>query len=338
MPRKLRALALVAATAVALPALAACGGGDDGPSITVYNAQHEQLITQIVPDFEKATGIKVKLRNGSDLELANQIVAEGKASPADVFLTENSPAMTLVDGAGLLTKVEPAALKPIPRQYVPADRDWTGFLARSTVLLYNTQKVQQADLPTSLLDLAKPAWKGRVAYAPNGADFQAIVSAVLQLEGEDATRTWLQGLKANGRVYDGNNSVLQAVNAGDVDAGITYHYYWARDRQENGENSDSSALHYFTDGDPGAFLSVSAAGVLASSSKQSDAQRFVEYLTSAQAQQAMGDSYALEYPLNPEASLPPEVKALDALQPPKVDLTQLNSSKVVDLMQQVGLL
>lgn len=330
-------LVALAASALTLPVLTACGG-DDGPTLTVYNAQHEQLIEEIVPAFEKATGIDVKLRNGSDLELANQLVAEGKASPADVFLTENSPAMTLVDRAGLLSKVDAKALAPIPAAYVPKDRDWTGFLARSTVLAYHTGSVEESELPASLLDLAKPEWKGRVAYSPTGADFQAIVSAVLQLEGEDATRAWLQGLKENGKAYDGNNVVLEAVNSGEVDTGILYHYYWFRDRQENGENSDASALHFFGDEDPGAFVSVSAAGVLASSERKTDAQRFLEYLTSTEGQQAMADSYALEYPLNPAASLPEDVRPFDSLQPPAIDLSSLNSKPVVDLMQEAGLL
>lgn len=329
--------ASLAATALALPLLSACGGSD-GPSIVVYNAQHEQLISEIVPMFEKETGIDVQLRSGDDLELANQIVQEGKASPADVFLTENSPAMSLVDNAGLLAKVGTAATSNIPSRYVPSDGDWTGFLARSTVLAYNTDEVQESQLPSSLMDLAQPQWAGKVAYSPTGADFQAIVSAILQLKGEAATKAWLEGIEANGTAYDGNNVVLEAVNSGEAETGILYHYYWARDRQESGDNSDHSALHYFTDEDPGAFVSVSAAGVLASSDHQADAQRFVDFLTSLPAQKAMAQSYALEYPLNPQAPQPAGVEPFDQLQPPRIDLAALNSAKVVELMQETGLL
>ena len=128
------------------------------------------------------------------------------------------------------------------------------------------------------MDFADPEWAGRVAYSPTGADFQAIVSAVLELEGEDATSEWLDGLAENGEVYDGNNVVLEAVNAGEVEAGIIYHYYWYRDQKEAGEDSDSSELHFFGNQDPGAFVSVSGAGVLASSDKQDDAQEFVKFL------------------------------------------------------------
>ena len=85
------------------------------------------------------------------------------------------------------------------------------------------------------------------------------------LEGEEVTRDWLEGLAENGTVYDGNDVVLESVNSGEIDAGIAYHYYWYRDREESGSDSDSSALHFFGDQDPGAFLSVSGAGILKSS-------------------------------------------------------------------------
>ena len=168
--------------------------------------------------------------------------------------------------------------------------------------MYNTDSMTEADMPASILDFADPEWKGRVAFSPTGADFQAIVSAVLELEGEEATADWLAGLKDNGVIVQNNLVVMQSVDSGEVDAGIAYHYYWYRDRQENGSDSDSSALHFFGDQDPGAFLSISGAGILDSSEHEDAAEEFVTWLTSTEAQQAMAESYALEYPLNPDAT------------------------------------
>src|SRR5829696_8811801 len=124
-------------------ALSGCSG-DDGPSIVVYNAQHEQLLEEIAPTFTEKTGIEVELRNGSDPELAAQLIEEGDASPADVFLTENSPAMSAVERAGLFAPLDEATVEPIPAQYRPDSGEWTGFLARSTVLVYNTSMVDEA--------------------------------------------------------------------------------------------------------------------------------------------------------------------------------------------------
>jgi iron(III) transport system substrate-binding protein len=346
MPKQARR-AVVAVGAVLALTTAACGGSattgagsgpPDKPSLTVYNAQHEQLLREIVPGFTKATGIKVRLRNGDDFELGNQLVQEGSASPADVFLTENSPAMTLVDSKGLFTKLDAATLAQVPKQFSPPDGDWTGFAARSTVLVYDKRALTVADLPASIMDLAKPAWRGRISFSPSGADFQAIVSAVLSLKGEAAAKAWLDGLKTNGKVYTGNNVVLSEVNRGEVDAGIVYHYYWYRDQAESGDNSDNTALHYFGDQDPGAFVSVSGAGVLRSSDHPKEAQQFVAYLSGGAGQKALAASYALEYTLNSTVPANAAVKPFDELDPPDVNVSQLNGPKVVELMQGAGLL
>jgi len=334
---KKRVIAIAAAVLTTAPLLGGCGLLGS-PDLVIYNAQHEELMTEIVPIFEERTGLDVELRNGKDLELANQLVAEGADSPADVFLTENSPAMSIVDNADLFAPVSDAALQPIPAEYVPSSGNWTGILARSTVAMYNTSALGEEDMPESILDFADPEWDGRVGFSPTGADFQAIVSAVLATEGEEATREWLAALAENGVVLDNNLVVMQSVNEGDVDAGIAYHYYWYRDQKEAGENSDDVALHFFGDQDPGAFVSISGAGVLASSEHPDNAQEFVEFLTSLEGQQAMADSYALEYPLNPEATLDPEVKAFDALEPPEVDPATLNGPQVTELMTEAGLL
>lgn len=332
-----RILATTAAALVAATALTACSAGDK-PSITIYNAQHEELLEEIVPGFTKETGIEVKLRNGSDFELANQLVQEGSASPADVFLTENSPAMSLVDSKGLFAAVDKKTLAQVPARYSPPEGTWVGFAARSTVVVYNTDKLKERDLPTSILDLAGPAWKGRISFSPTGADFQAIVSAVLETRGEAAAKAWLEGLKDNGTVYQGNNVVLQSVNSGESQAGVIYHYYWYRDRAESGENSDSTKLHFFGDKDPGAFVSVSGAGVLKAGKKHADAQKFLKYLSGTKGQQAIADSYAAEYPLNPTVTVDPPVKPFSELDPPRIDLSKLNGPKVIALMQEVGFL
>ena len=161
---------------------------------------------------------------------------------------------------------------------------------------------------------------------------------MLHLEGEDATREWLAGLKANGTVYDGNNVVLESVNSGESAIGIVYHYYWYRDQKESGENSDSSAQHFFDDQDPGAFLSISGAGVLEGADNPEEAQQFVAYLTSEEGQQALADSYALEYPLNPDVSLDPPVKPLSELEPPEVAVSDLDGDTVVSLLTEAGFL
>ncbi len=309
------------------------------PDLVIYNAQHEELLDEIVPLFEEESGLDVELRSGKDLEMANQIVEEGSDSPADVFLTENSPAMSIVDNEGLFAPVPQAALDNIPAEYVPSSGNWTGFLARSTVVMYNTDNVTEADLPTSILDFADPEWEGRVGFSPTGADFQAIVSAVLELEGEEATRTWLEGLAANGVVLQNNLVVMQSADAGEIDAGIAYHYYWYRDREENGTDSDNSELYFFGDQDPGAFLSVSGAGILESSEHAEAAEEFVD-VADLHARPA-GDGRVLRagVPAQPGGRAQPATSSPSTSSSrPTVDVASLNGPQVTELMTEAGLL
>lgn len=320
-------------------ALGACGGDAGADSrLTLYNAQHVDLIEVMVEAFTAETGIEVEIRSGSDAELANQIVQEGGASPADVFVTENSPAMSLLDSSGLLAAVDAATRDQIPDEYEAANGNWLGFAARATVLAYNPGLIDEAALPASILDLADPEWEGKIGIAAAGADFQAIVSAVLSLEGEAATAEWLAGLKQNALVYSSNITVMAATNVGQIQAGVMYHYYWFQDRAESGDSSGNTELHYFKNEDPGAFVSLSAAGVLASSDNDEAAQQLVQFLTGSGGQQAMADSDALEYTINPDVAANPDLPPLADLQAPAVDPNSLNGPLVVELMQDAGLL
>lgn len=318
--------------------LTACAGSGDGDELLVYNAQHESLTKEWIEAFTNETGIEVTYRHGSDTEMGNQMIAEGDASPADVFLTENSPAMAAVERAGLFADLEPDTLDQVPEQYRPATGKWTGVAARTTVFVYNTDRLQPDQLPASMLDLQRPEWKGRWAAPPARPDFQAIVAALLQLEGEAATAQWLAGMKENAVLEDNNVSTLEAVNAGEIDGGLIYHYYWYRDQAETKENSANTALHYFRNRDPGAFISVSGGGALASSDKPREAQQFIRFVTSRAGQEVLQEGSSFEYPVASGVSPNPALPPLDELQAPNVDLSALQTQKVSDMMTQAGLL
>jgi iron(III) transport system substrate-binding protein len=309
-----------------------------GDALVVYNAQHEQLTEEWVKEFTAQTGIEVVLRNGGDSELGNQLVAEGDASSADVFLTENSPAMSLVENAGLLAPVDAATLDLVPGQYRPASGMWTGIAARTAVFVYNPALLTESELPASILDLQNSSWKGKWGGAPAGADFQAIVSAILETQGSEATAAWLTGMKDNATTFRNNIATMKAVNAGEVAGGIIYHYYWFRDSDAGGENSGNTKLHYFGNEDPGAFVSISGAGVLKSSKNADKAQQFVAFLAGVSGQTILGEGYSFEYPVGSGVPARNPLPALDSLNAPAIDPSRLNGPEVIDLMMQVGLL
>ncbi|RJO72408.1 iron ABC transporter substrate-binding protein [Nocardia panacis] len=311
---------------------------DDAGEITVYNAQHESLTKEWTDAFTKETGIKVVLRQGGDTALGNQLVAEGSASPADVFLTENSPAMALVENAGLFADINKDTLDQVPAQFRPSTGKWTGIAARSTVFVYNKDKVKDDQLPASLLDLAQPQWKGRWGAGVSGADFQAIVAGLLALKGEDATKAWLKGMKENFVAFPNNTATMKGVNSGQPDGGVIYHYYWFRDQAKTKESSANTGLYYFKKQDPGAFVSVSGGGVLESSKKQESAQKFLKFITGKKGQEVLRDGDSMEYPIAADIAANKALPPLAELQAPAVDPSKLDAKKVTELMTQAGLL
>ncbi|OBA69210.1 iron ABC transporter substrate-binding protein [Mycolicibacterium elephantis] len=336
-PRWRRIAAVLSTFAVAVGATA-CTSSSDSDELLIYNAQHESLTKEWIEAFTEETGIEVSYRQGGDTELGNQLVAEGDASPADVFLTENSPAMAAVERAGLFAELDAETLDQVPAQFRPDTGRWTGVAARSTVFVYNKDRLTPDQLPKSMLDLQQPEWKGRWGAPPTKADFQAIVAALLELEGEAATAQWLDAMKANAVPYNNNIDTLKAVNAGEVDGGIIYHYYWYRDQSKTKEISGNTALHYFKNQDPGAFVSLSGGGVLASSDKQDQAQQFMRFITSRAGQEVLEKGTSFEYPVASGVPANPALPPLDSLQAPDVDPSTLNEQKVTELMTKAGLL
>ncbi|WP_033105959.1 iron ABC transporter substrate-binding protein [Microbacterium profundi] len=340
VPVRHASLAVLAGSALLLSGCAgdASEEGGGGDALVVYNAQHEELTQEWAEAFTEETGIEVVLRNGDDSELGNQLVQEGAASKADVFLTENSPAMSLVEEAGLFAPVDEKTLALVPEAYRPASGDWTGIAARSTVLVYNPDLISEAKLPASLLDLAEPEWEGRWGAAPAKADFQAIVSAVLETQGEEGASAWLEGMAQNATEYRNNIVTMKAVNAGEVPVGIIYHYYWYRDQDAAAEDSGNTKLHYFGNQDPGAFVSVSGGGVLNNAQHPAEAQQFLAFIAGEQGQKILGEGYSFEYPVASGIPAKAELPPLESLNAPVIDPSTLNGPRVIDLMTEAGLL
>jgi iron(III) transport system substrate-binding protein len=309
-------------------------------SIVVYNAQHEQVMNMLAKDFEQQTGIGVKIRNGEGPALAAQLVAEGANTPADVYFTENSPELMLLEEKGLLGKVDAATLSIIHARYNSPTGQWVGVTARESVLAYNTGKIQPSQLPPSLFDLAKPEWKGKVGIAPSDADFLPLVSAVLALKGQEQTLQWLKGLKINAQIFDDDEGVVAAVNRGGVTTGIINNYYWARLHAELGDKATRSAIYHYGNGDVGGLVNVSGAAIMKSAHNVDGAQQFLKYLVSERAQALMAKSrVSYEYPLLAGVAPDPLLKPFDQLQPPTLTLEQLgDDSQAGKLLRQAGLI
>jgi iron(III) transport system substrate-binding protein len=328
------ALALMAGTL-----LSACSSS--GQSITLYSGQHEQTTNSLVAAFEKLTGITVNVKYDDEDSLANLIVLEGAHSPADVFYTENSPALEYLQQKGLLASVDPTTLARTPSMYNSPAGDWVGVSARVSVIIYNPSLISKSQLPTSVLQLADPKYAGELAFAAGETDFQPIVTSVVNTYGKAAALTWLKGIATNAssHIYQDNETIADEVNRGAVAFGVVNQYYWYRMRAEIGASNMHSLITYFAPRDPGYVLDVSGAGILKSSTHQADAQRFLAFLVSRQGQEIIAHSISFEYPIASGVTTVQPETPFDQLQPNPISIPELgDGSTAIALLQQAGLL
>jgi iron(III) transport system substrate-binding protein len=307
-----------------------------GP-ITVYSGRSEELVGPLLEQFTEATGIEVEARYGDTSEMANLILTEGENSPADVLFAQDAGALGAVADEGLLADLPQATLDQVDERFRSPDGQWVGVSGRARVVVYNTDALTEADLPASILDFTDPAWSGRIGWAPTNGSFQAFVTALRVLEGDEAARAWLEGIQANDPgVYEGNGAALDAVIAGEIDVAFINHYYLM---QRLAEEPDVPAANYFlTDGDPGALVNVAGAGILASSANPEAAQAFIDFLLDDEAQSYFAEE-TKEYPLvdgvEPSADLPP----LGEIGTPDIDLSDLSDLEgTLELIQEAGIL
>ena len=172
------------------------GAGSDG-SLTVYSGRSEKLVGPLLKRFEKESGVKLEVRYGESAELAATLAEEGDNSPAELFFSQDAGALGAVANAGLLTEIPPATRGRVDARWVDPEGRWVGTSGRSRVIAYSTERVREDELPQSIFDFTKPAWKGRIGFAPPNASFQAFVSAMRLGVGQERTKAWLEGIKAN---------------------------------------------------------------------------------------------------------------------------------------------
>jgi iron(III) transport system substrate-binding protein len=317
----------------------------DSQSITLYSGQHEQTTDGLVAAFEKQTGITVKVRNDDEDILANLIAVQGSHTPADVFYTENSPALEFLQEKGLLAPVGSATLAHTPATYNSPQGDWVGVSARVSVIVYNPSLIPASQLPTSVMQLASPKYQGRLALAPSETDFQPIVTSVMKTYGQAAALTWLDKIKANAvsHMVPDNKTIVDEVNRGQVAFGVVNQYYWYRLEAEIGTSAMHSQITHFAPRDPGYVVDVSGAAVLRYSKHEAAAQEFLAFLVSRQGEEiigrASGNEQSYEYPLGSGVTTSAQETPFAQLQPNPITIADLgDGSAAIALLRQAGLL
>ncbi|MDP4755769.1 MAG: iron ABC transporter substrate-binding protein [Aquiluna sp.] len=323
----------MALAAVSIIGLAGCAPSDTDGDFVVYVGRSETLIQPLIDQYVAETGVEVKVRYAGSAELAAQILEEGDNSPADVFMAQDAGALGAVSKAGYLRELDADLLKLIAPEYRAADGTWMGVSGRVRVFNYNPEKV--LELPSSVLDLASPEWKGRVGIAPTNSSFQAFVTALRLIEGDDVALAWLEAMKENGVIYEKNSAILEAVESGQVDAGLINHYYWYARGNEVGFENLNSEIAAFESQDVGNLRNVAGVGIL---SEDSRAKAFVQFLLSETAQQYFVTETS-EYPLIEGLDPLPGLTPLDQIPAPEFDLNDLEAlEETLQLIRAAGLI
>ncbi|MDE2970768.1 MAG: iron ABC transporter substrate-binding protein [Acidobacteriota bacterium] len=325
-----------AAAAIVLIAAVGCTGTPEPETLTIYCGRGESLVGSVVEAFQAETGIQVEIRYGGTADLAAQILEEGDQSPADVYYGQDAGALGQLASEGRLSPLPDSILDRVPARFRDPDGRWVGTTGRARVFVYNTELLTSEDLPDTIQGFTDPRWKGRIGWAPTNGSFQAFVTAVRLLDGEEAARAWLEGVLANEPVaYPNNSAIYQAVADGEVELALSNHYYLFRFLVQHGPGFAARTVSP-RGGGAGGLINISGGGVVNTAANPEAAERFLAYLlTEAVQERFAGETY--EYPLVPGIATDPAVTPLSEISPPDLELGDLDDLRgTLDLLREVG--
>lgn len=307
--------------------------------LTIYSGRSKALVDPLINQFQRETGIRVRVRYGGSTQLAVALLEEGSRSPADIFWSQDAGALGAVSNADLFQNLPDGIGDNIPAQF-KSDRDlWIATSGRARVIAYSKRNVNPDDLPQSINDLTDPKYRNRIGWAPSNGSFQSFLTGYRILNGDEATREWLNGIRNNGaKNYANNNALIQAIAAGEIDYAITNHYYLYRYTETNPDYPVSQT--FFEPADPGNLINVSGLGILKTSSKPDQTKRFIEFMLSETAQNYFTEEI-FEYPVTDVSATLPGGFTFDEILElnPEIDLDDLSDlEQTLRILREVGLL
>lgn len=315
----------------------ACGGGAD-ERLVVYSGRSQSLVGPLFEQFEAETGIEVAVKYGSTSEIAATLLEEGGNSPADVFFAQDPGGLGIVDKAAMLGELPGGILGQAPDWAKSPNGKWVGVSGRARVMVYNTDRLSEDDLPESVEGLVAEEWKGRVGWAPTNGSFQAMVTGMRVMWGEEKTTAWLKAMQANEPTeYPKNTPIVAATGSGEIDVGLVNHYYLYRFIAEQGEGFAARNYHPTSLG-PDSMVMVAGVGILETSKNRSAAEQFIDFLLSTEAQQYFADE-TFEYPVIDGVAIHGLLTPLDDIKKPTIDMADLDDLRgTQSLLRDLGIL
>jgi iron(III) transport system substrate-binding protein len=325
-------------------AFALAASGAVAQEVNLYSSRHYDTDVALYDTFTEQTGIAVNLIEGDADQLLERMKAEGRNSPADVLITVDAGRLWRADQAGLLQPVSSPVLEhAIPAELRHPEGKWFGFSQRVRGIVYAKDRVNPSEI-ASYEDLADPKWRGRICIRSSTNVYnQSLVASMIEADGIEATEAWAKGLVDNlaRPPQGGDTDQIEAVAAGECDVAVVNHYYFVRllesdsaDERAIGEKVD--ILFPNQDG-RGAHANISGAGVVATAPDKDNAVKFLEYLTTPQAQAYFAQGN-YEFPVVEGVKLDPVLEQWGAIKTDAINAAKLgeNSPEAVKLMDRVG--
>ena len=310
----------------------------DPGKLVVYSGRKESLVGPIIEQFKEATGIEVEVKYGSTGEIAATLMEEGMNTPADVFFAQDPGGLGAIANAGMFSKLSADILGLAPDWAQSPEGLWVGISGRARTLVYSTADLDSADLPDTLQGLTDPKWKGKIGWAPTNGSFQAMVTAMRVLWGEEETKTWLQAIQDNeAQVYPKNTPQVAAAAEGEILVGLVNHYYLHRFLSEEGDEF-GARNHHLPGGGPGSLVMVAGGGILSAAKNQDNAEKFFKFMLSTVAQQYFaGQTY--EYPLVEGVKTNRILTPMEEINKPDIDMAQLEDlAGTQTMLRDLGIL
>jgi iron(III) transport system substrate-binding protein len=310
--------------------------------VVVYSARNEQLIKPLFDAYTKETGVQVKFVTDKEGPLMARLKAEGRNTPADIFMT--------VDAGNLWQAAQEDLLKPvnskvlagnIPEHLRDPGNEWFGLSVRARTVVYNRNKVKTGELST-YEDLANPKWKQRLCLRTSKKVYnQSLVGMMMFEHGEEKTEQIVRGWVANLATdpFPDDTKAMEAVAAGLCDATIVNTYYFGRlmEKKPNLPLSIFWPNQNLKTKAAGVHVNISGAGIARHAKHEAAAIKLLEWLSSEKAQNLYAD-VNLEYPANPKVKSDATVAAWGNFKPNLINVAQAGAlqAKAVMLMDRAG--
>lgn len=311
--------------------------------VNVYTYRQPALINPLLEAFTAKTGIEVRAVF-ADNGLVERLAQEGRNSPADLLLTADAGRLVEAAGRGLAQPVnDPAILDKVPANLRDKDNQWFGLTMRARVVYASRERAPIEAITYE--ELADPKWKGKICMRPGNHPYNlGLVAAMIAHKGEDYTREWLKGLKANLAVKPSGNDRSQAksVYAGECDLALANTYYMGKmltetKEPEQQEWAKAVKIVFPTSPDFGTHVNVSGMLLTANAPNKDNALKLMEFLASDEAQ-ALYANGNFEYPVNPKVPANAIVTSWGSFTPDTLNVAEIarlepQASKLIDEVQ-----